>query len=64
MWNFTKEIGGGGGCGRVRGCQGGCERRSEVIVKIKKKIRGGGPVGGIRVDVNGAGIGFEGSGRM
>ena len=38
----------GGGGGRVRGCQGGCERRSEVIVKIKNKIGGGGQV---RVDV-------------
>ena len=53
----------GGGCrvGRVRlrgGGQGRCERRSEVFVKIKKKIflGGGGRVGGsdwgVRVDVN------------
>ena len=35
------------------GGQGGCVRRIEVIVKMKKKIGGGGPVGGggIRVDV-------------
>ena len=34
------RVGGGGG-------QGGCERRIEVFVKIqKKKIWGGGPVGG------------------
>ena len=35
--------------------QGGCERRSEVIVSIKKKQSGdGGRVGGegVRVDVN------------
>ena len=46
------------------GGQGGCERRSEAFVKIKKKIFffffffGGGGVGsgwggGVRVDVNG-----------
>ena len=39
------------------GGQGGCERRIEVFVKIqKKKIFGGGSVGGsgwgVRVDVN------------
>ena len=34
---------GGGGC-RLGG-QGGCERRSEVFVKIKKKL-GGGQAGG------------------
>ena len=29
------------------GCQGGCERRSEVFVKIQKKnLEGGGSVGG------------------
>ena len=28
------------------GGQGGCERRSKVFVKIKKKIEGGGWVGG------------------
>ena len=40
--------GGGGG-----GVQGGCERRIENFVKIKKKNRGGGRVGGgVRVDVN------------
>ena len=40
------------------GDQGRCERRSEVFVKIQKKIllggsgRGGGRVGGFRMDVN------------
>ena len=37
------------------GGQGGCERRIEVFVKIKKKQLGGGGggrVGGVRVDVN------------
>ena len=43
------------------GGQGGCERRIEVFVKIKKKIGGGGSGGsvggsgsgwGVRVDVN------------
>ena len=29
-----------------RGGQGGCERRIEVIVKMKKKVRGGGGVRG------------------
>ena len=31
-----------GGEGQVRGCQGGCERRIEVFVIIKKKKIGGG----------------------
>ena len=44
---------GGVGCG-----ESGCERRSEVIVKIKKEIEGGGGRGfgsgvGVRVDVYG-----------
>ena len=39
----SKKIGGGGG--QVGG-QGGCERRSEVFVKIKKKKWGGGGGGG------------------
>ena len=30
------------GGGRHGGGQGGCERRSKVYVKIKKKMRGGG----------------------
>ena len=35
------------------GGQGGCERRTEVFVKIQKKKIGGGWVGGgVRVDVN------------
>ena len=57
----------GSGCGGGGGGQGGCERRSEVFVKIQKKkfflgggsvakgVRwGGGGVGGagVRVDVN------------
>ena len=58
-----KKLGGGGRWGvggRGRG-QGGCERRIEVFVKIKKKnffLGGGGSVGGsgsgwgVRVDVN------------
>ena len=42
------------------GCQGGCERRIEVFVKIQKKIGGGGEGGrglgrgsgsGVKVDV-------------
>ena len=47
--------GGGGGSGQVGGRgQGGWEWRSEAFVKIqKKKIGGGGRVGGgVRVDVN------------
>ena len=36
-------MGGGGGVGLGGGgCQGGCERRIEVFVNIKKKIGGGG----------------------
>ena len=34
LWNIFRGVGLGG--------QGGCERRSEVIVKIKKKNRGRG----------------------
>ena len=48
---FLGKLGGGGS---GWGGQGGCERRIEVFVKIqKKKIRGGGGVGGrgVRVDV-------------
>ena len=47
----------GSGC-RVVGSQGGCERRSEAIVKIQKKNRRGGVEGvrsgrgELRVDVN------------
>ena len=45
--DVTPRVGGGGGG------QGGCERRIEVFVKIKKKKWGrGGPGGGVRVDVN------------
>ena len=39
------RFGGGGGV-RVGGCQGGCERRIEVFVKIQKTNGGG-----VRVDV-------------
>ena len=56
------EVGGGGegeggrGEGSGWGGQGGCERRTEVFVKIQKKkfFLGGGRgwVGGVRVDVN------------
>ena len=47
--------GGGGGLGRVRGGQGGCELRIEVFVKIqKKKIGGGGGRG------EGSGLGGQG----
>ena len=43
------HIGGGGAGGGVGlGGQGGCERRIEVFVKIKKKIGGGGVGGGGR----------------
>ena len=38
-----KKVGWGLGLGGVGwGGQGGCERRIEVIVKIKKKVGGGG----------------------
>ena len=43
----------GGGPGSEWGGQDGCERRMEVIVKMqKKKRRGSGWVGVVRVDVN------------
>ena len=62
------RVGGGSGFGRSsrisrglrvwKGGQGGCERRIEVFVKLKKKS-GGGRVGG------GGGLGVgEGSGWM
>ena len=50
------------GRGTGWGGQGGCERRIEVFVKIKKKNffflggGGGGRVGGVRVDVNEGGV--------
>ena len=62
-----KKIGGGGvgvgggGVGVGLGCQGGCERRIEVFVKIKNYyfflggggwVRGGESGWGVRVDVN------------
>ena len=63
LGKFKKQNGGGGrvafggGSGFVGG-QGGCERRIEVFVKIKKKLKGGGSgqVGG------GGGLGWWGSG--
>ena len=36
-----RKWGSNGGGGRGWGCQGGCERRIEVFVKIQKKIGGG-----------------------
>ena len=45
------RFGGGGGV-RVGGCQGGCERRIEVFVKIEKKKSNVGSGWGVRVDVN------------
>ena len=42
----------GGGVGLGGGGQGGCERRTEVFVKIQKINLGGGVSGGVRVDVN------------
>ena len=43
-----------GGVGVGLGGQSGCERRTEVFVKIPKKkfFWGGGVGGGVRVDVN------------
>ena len=64
---FKKKIGGGGGGsggvgGGGLGGQDGCERRTEVLVKIQKKkkkffgggggVGGRGRVGGVRVEVN------------
>ena len=58
MGKFTKKNWGGGsggrggwirgGVGLVWGAQGGCERRIEVFVKIKKKIIGGGGRGWVQ----------------
>ena len=58
----TKKWGVSGGEGSELGGQGGCERRIEVFVKIKKKkifffFWGGGGVGG-------PGVGLGGSGWM
>ena len=76
--NKKKKLGMGGGLGsgrvwggggRVRGGQGGCERRIKVFVKIKKKKKklrgGGGGSGWVRVDVNamlgvGGDVGYRG----
>ena len=46
---FFWRGGGGGGSGR-----GGCEQRSKVFVKIKKKIEGG--VGGVLIRGGGEGV--------
>ena len=43
-------VGSGGGGGSGWGCQGGCERRIEVFVKIQKKNWG---VGGVGLGVQG-----------
>ena len=62
LGKFTKIkiLWGEGGLGRVDGgggCQGGCERRIEVFVKIQKKNWGGGGGGG---GVEGGGLGGGG----
>ena len=59
MGKFTKKINwGGGGVGLVGWGQGGCERRIEVFVKIRKKKKfffgGGGSGGGGRVGGGGS----------
>ena len=48
LGKFKKKNWGGGVRGVGLGGQGGCERRIEVFVKIKKKIVGGGGSGGVR----------------
>ena len=53
-------FGGVSGRGRVGGGQGGCERRIEVFVKIKKKKIGGGGVGGGQWEGSGWGGGGQG----
>ena len=50
VWRVSVRGGGGSGWG----CQGGCERRIEVFVKIPQKNWGGG----------GPGVGLGGSGLM
>ena len=66
MKNKKKMWGGsgrGGVMGGWMGDQGGCERRIEVFVKIpKKKIGGGGGVGG--VGRGGDGVGLVGGVRV
>ena len=56
----------GGGVGSGWGGQVGCERRSEVFVKIqkKKKISGGGGGGGGAGVRSGGGVGGEGVARF
>ena len=53
--NFFGGVGSGGGSGwSGLGGQGGCERKIEVFVKIKKKMEGGvGGGGGGRVGGSG-----------
>ena len=57
----------GGQVSGVGGGQGGLERRIEAFVKIKKKMRGGGGVGG-RVcqggGVGGSGVRLDGNGEL
>ena len=54
---------GRGGGGRQVGGQGGCERRSKVFVKIKKKnFKGGGGVG-VAGGVGGPIRGWSGGGE-
>ena len=50
-------LGGGGGEGDAPGWQGqgGCDRRSEVFVKIQNKNWGGGGWGGVRAGGGGGG---------
>ena len=63
---IQKNIEGGGGVeGRSEdpvGGQGGCERRIEVIVKIQKKVGGGGGSGPIGDGVGSRGVGGRGGG--
>ena len=52
MLKLKKKNRGGRDVGVRLGGQGGCERRSEVFVKIQKKIGGGsGQGGGVRMDL-------------
>ena len=61
LGKFKKKLGGVGevgtrlGGGRVRGAQGGCERRIKVFVKIKKKIAKGGRGGQVGLGWGGVG---------
>ena len=46
FWGGDPGEGGSGWCGGGGGCQGGCERRIEVFVKIQKNNFGGWSGGG------------------